>query len=237
VVHNCTVYRAHGGFVIGSEMSGGVKNMYVSDCTFMGTDVGLRFKSVRGRGGVVRDIYVSKINMENIRSEAVYFDVYYQATDQTNPPLAGEKVAMPKIEIKPVDDGTPTFRDFYFHNIVCRGANKAIFIRGLPEMNIKNVLIDNAVLQASQGVYCEEADSVSLKNITVLADNNNPVILVENSNKILFDNFKYKDSADLLINVGGDRTKDIRLLNTDLAKAKKQTDFFDNAKPDVLTTH
>jgi len=56
IVRNCTVYHAHGGFVIGSEMSGGANNLYVSDCSFIGTDIGLRFKTVRGRGGMVENI-------------------------------------------------------------------------------------------------------------------------------------------------------------------------------------
>lgn len=45
IIKDCKVYQAHGGFVIGSEMSGGVKNIFVSNCTFMGSDIGLRFKS------------------------------------------------------------------------------------------------------------------------------------------------------------------------------------------------
>lgn len=234
IVNNCTVYRAHGGFVVGSEMSGGVKNMYVSNCTFMGTDVGLRFKSTRGRGGVVENIYATNINMKDIAGDAVYFDVYYQAKDPV-PMASGDKPAMPKIEIKPVDEGTPVFQHFFFHNIVCRGSDKGIFIRGLPEMNIKDVNIDNAVLQSKQGIYCEEAEGISLKNITVLSQDTNPVITVENSNKVCLDNIKYKSDADLLINVGGDRTKDIRLLNTDMSKSKKQTGFFDNATEKALS--
>lgn len=62
IVRDCRVFEGHGGFVVGSEMSGGVKNISVSDCTFLGTDVGLRFKSNRGRGGVVENIYVNNIN-------------------------------------------------------------------------------------------------------------------------------------------------------------------------------
>ena len=233
IVNNCTVYRAHGGFVVGSEMSGGVKNMYVSNCTFMGTDVGLRFKSTRGRGGVVENIYATNINMKDIVGDAIYFDVYYQAKDPV--PMAGDKSVMPKIEIKPVDEGTPVFQHFFFHNIVSRGSDKAIFIRGLPEMNIKDVNIDNAILQSKQGIYCEEAEDISLKNITVISKDSNAVITVENSNKVCFDNIKYKSDADVLINVGGERTKDIRLVNTDMSKAKTKTAFFDNAKESVLS--
>ena len=63
IVDNCTVFKGHGGFVVGSEMSGGVKNIKVSNCQFLGTDVGLRFKSRRGRGGIVENIYVSNVSM------------------------------------------------------------------------------------------------------------------------------------------------------------------------------
>ena len=71
IVRNNTVLHGHGGFVIGSEMSGGVKNVYVSECSFIGTDVGLRFKSARGRGGVVENIYINNINMIDIPNDAL----------------------------------------------------------------------------------------------------------------------------------------------------------------------
>ena len=64
IIRNNVVYNGHGGFVIGSEMSGGARNLFVYDCTFMGTDKGLRFKSVRGRGGVVENIY-AKLQVHN----------------------------------------------------------------------------------------------------------------------------------------------------------------------------
>lgn len=89
IIRNSTVYHAHGGFVIGSEMSGGAKNIFVSDCSFIGTDIGLRFKTTRGRGGVVEKIFVKNINMKDIVGEAVLFDMYYAAVDPV--PLTGEK--------------------------------------------------------------------------------------------------------------------------------------------------
>ena len=67
IVKNNVVLHGHGGFVVGSEMSGGVKNIYVSDCTFLGTDVGLRFKSTRGRGGVVENIHIHNILISLMR--------------------------------------------------------------------------------------------------------------------------------------------------------------------------
>jgi len=81
IIKSNIVYHAHGGFVIGSEMSGGVRNMFISDCTFMGSDVGLRFKTARGRGGVVENIYANNIIMTEIPGEAILFDMYYAAKD------------------------------------------------------------------------------------------------------------------------------------------------------------
>jgi DNA sulfur modification protein DndE len=69
-----------------------------------------------------------------------------------------------------------------------------------------------------------------------LPEDTNPVVTVENSSKICIDNLKYKNDADLLISIGGERSKDVKLLNTDMSKAKKQTDYFDNAKTGILLT-
>lgn len=77
VVRNNLVYKAHGGFVVGSEMSGGARNIFIYDCSFMGTDKGLRFKSTRGRGGVVEKIYARNIFMKDIEHEAIFFDMFY----------------------------------------------------------------------------------------------------------------------------------------------------------------
>ena len=154
IARNCTVYHAHGGFVIGSEMSGGARNLYVDNCTFVGTDVGLRFKTTRGRGGIVENIFVNNISMKDIVGDAILFDMYYAAQDPV--PLAGEKRQPPKVELLPVTESTPQFRNFYIKNIVCNGAEKAIFVRGLPEMNVKNVVMENMIIQANKGLDMTE---------------------------------------------------------------------------------
>ena len=158
IIRNNIVYHAHGGFVIGSEMSGGARNLFVSDCSFIGTDVGLRFKTNRGRGGIVEKIYVNNIVMKDILGEAILLDMYYMAKDPV--PMAGEKRESPKVEMLPVTEATPQFRDFHVKNIVCYGAEKGIFIRGLPEMNIKNIELENLVIRSKKGVECEEASNI-----------------------------------------------------------------------------
>jgi DNA sulfur modification protein DndE len=220
IVNNCTVYHSHGGFVVGSEMSGGANNLFVSNCTFIGSDIGLRFKTTRGRGGVVENVYVNNVNMKDIAAEAILFDMYYMAKDPVV--LAGEKREPAKVELLKVDESTPQFRNFFLRNITCNGAAKGIFVRGIPEMHVKNVLIENAVLQADEGIDIQEASDITLNNITMISKNANPVIYVLNSDAITIDNLKYKDNAEVLAQVQGDRTKNIYILNTDVAKAKQK---------------
>jgi polygalacturonase len=221
IIRNCVIYHAHGGFVIGSEMSGGAKNLYVSNCTFIGTDIGLRFKTTRGRGGVVENIYVNNISMKDIVGEAILFDMYYMAKDPV--PLAGEKREPPVVEFKPVDETTPSFKDFYVKNVVCNGAEKAILIRGIPEMHIKNINLENLTLQANKGIDIQEASGINIKNLNLIVKETNPTAYILNSDGIVLDNIKY-NNADLLLQVQGDRTGAIKLLNTNTNKAKKKLD-------------
>jgi polygalacturonase len=222
IVRNNIVYRAHGGFVIGSEMSGGAKNIFVSDCTFIGTDIGLRFKTTRGRGGVVEKIYIKNITMKDILKEAILFDMYYQVK-------ADENGTTPT-----ADETTPQFKDFHVSNIVCDGASKAMMIRGLPEMSIKDIHLENIIIKADKGIELIRANNISLKNVTVLSKDTDPVVLVDNSNTITLDNIKYGDNAKLLFNINGDQSNNINVLNTDTSKAKDKVEFNNGADKKAL---
>ena len=162
LVDGCIVYHAHGGFTIGSEMSGGVRNMLVTNCTFIGTDVGLRFKSNRGRGGVVENIRVTDIRMADIVGDAINFDLYYgnkstlesgDSNSETNTPAVSEE--------------TPAFRDIHITNVVCRGAHKAIVLQGLPEMPVRNITLKNVSITSQQGVSVTDADGITFDNVSV----------------------------------------------------------------------
>ncbi len=223
VIRYNTVYAAHGGFVIGSEMSGGVKNVHVSHCTFSGTDIGLRFKTARGRGGVVENINIHDIYMKDIKGEAILFDMYYMAKDPV--PLAGEKRELPKVAFKQVDESTPVFRDFHISRVYCNGAQQGIFVRGIPEMHVKDIVLQDMVLQTNKGIEIQEASNLQLKNITLISQDTNPVIDIINSDRLVFDGIKYADGAATLMRVSGDRNDSIRLLHTDTSRAKNKAVF------------
>ena len=163
LIEDCTVYHGHGGFVVGSEMSGGVENIVVRGCRFMGTDVGLRFKSTRGRGGLVKDIWCEDIYMKDIVSYGVIFNLYYAgvaATDLNKDGASGE----PQVA---VDETTPEFRGFHFDNIVCSGAKQAIYINGLPELPLRDIEFTNSSFFAKKGYEAHNAENVTFKNVTI----------------------------------------------------------------------
>lgn len=231
VIRNSTVYHAHGGFVIGSEMSGGARNIFISDCTFIGTDIGLRFKTTRGRGGVVENIYARNINMKDIPGEAILFDMYYAAVDPV--PLTGEKREAPKVELLPVTEETPVFRKFYISNVVCDGAEKAVFVRGLPEMNISDIYLDNITIKANEGIDIQEAKNIQISNAHLDIKNASPLIYIQNGKSIGLKNIEYTNAA-LLFRINGDKNADVKLSGTDTTKAKAQTEYGHGAGAGVL---
>jgi len=222
IVRDNIVYRAHGGFVIGSEMSGGARNIFVYNCTFIGTDIGLRFKTVRGRGGMVEKIFIKNISMRNIVHQAIFLDMYYMTR---SPSIADIYAGKAKADIPPVTEATPQFRDIHISNITCDGAEEGIFVRGLPEMSIKDIYLDNMVLKATKGAELAEAQNIHLSNIRLVTRNTDPVIYVENSHDLHFDHIGYNAGSALLFSINGDRSAGIRVADTDASKAGRRAAF------------
>jgi polygalacturonase len=161
VITDCTVYHGHGGFVVGSEMSGGVENILVRGCRFIGTDVGLRFKSTRGRGGLVKDIWCEDIYMKDIVSYGVIFNLYYAG-------VAASDMADGAIEpIVEVDETTPEMRDIHFSNIVCSGAKQAIYINGLPELPLSGLSFGNSTFTAAKGLEMHNEKGTTFNNVRI----------------------------------------------------------------------
>lgn len=249
LIQYCTVYHAHGGFVIGSEMSGGVKNVAIRHCNFLGTDIGLRFKTTRGRGGVVEKIYISDIQMKDIKGDAIRFDMYYGAQDPV--PLAGENRAAPKIIQVPVTAATPQFRDFQIQNITCHGAQHALFFRGLPEMAIQNIQLSNLVMKSRKGIELTEAKNINIENMQLIIDSRrseadgkeaavSPAFLLKNTRHIQFKNMKTTVSENgqlkpAIVEISGQKSADIQLADARFKAAGSVKFHFEGgAKTDAL---
>ena len=217
IVRNCTVFHGHGGFVVGSEMSGGARNLFISDCNFLGTDIGLRFKTTRGRGGIVEKVFIDNIRMNNIGGAAILFDMFYMAKDPLTM-FAGDDT--PTVAIEPVTEATPQFRDISIRNIVCKAAETGVFIRGLPEMNVRNIALENINIQSENGVVCIEGENITFRNAAFDAQDKT-VFRIQNSKDLTLDRIRH-EPAEVLMQVAGERSRNIRVLNTPLKDGAKE---------------
>ncbi len=223
LVEGCTVYHAHGGFTIGSEMSGGVRNFRVDNCTFIGTDIGLRFKSTRGRGGVVEKIYISNIRMMDIVSDAINFNLYYGGKSPLDETAGNAETNLP-----PVTEATPQFRDIHIENVVCRGAQKAIVLQGLPEMPIQNISLKSVSITAQGGVFVTDAAGIEFEN-TEIINRSGAVLNFFRAKNTVVDRLHYPAGAKAVAEVNGSGTGGIVIKNTDLMLA--QTNFISSELP------
>ena len=221
VVDNCVVFHGHGGFVVGSEMSGGVKNVNVTNCIFSGTDVGLRFKSTRGRGGVVENIFIDNIAMSNIAQEALLFDLFYGGKSASEAFADGENAEPTDLPLLPVDETTPAFRDIHISNVWCRGARRAMYFNGLPEMNVERVTVENARIFARTGAQINESTSVVLRDVTVIPEQG-PALMLNNAKEVLVEDFTYPEGMACALTVTGSRNRDVQVVSAQITAENAQ---------------
>ena len=147
-VANCVVHRGHGGVVIGSDMSGGVQNVAVTNCVFDGTEIGIRMKSMRGRGGLVENINVNNVVMDGVPQPFVFNLRYWK-------PMPPE----------PVSERTPVFRNVRFSQIDAVNAKNAGFIDGLEEMPVRNIRFESVRIQSREPMTVRHAQGLEFRNV------------------------------------------------------------------------
>lgn len=148
-ITNCVMLAGHGGVVIGSEMSGGVRRVAISNCVFDGTDAGIRLKSSRGRGGVVEDIRVDNIVMNNIQKNAFIFDLFYDKDSKD----------------EPVSERTPCFQNIHLSNITGKNIQKVGYINGIREMPISDISFSNVIMSAKEGFSAKTGKNIAFRNV------------------------------------------------------------------------
>jgi len=219
IVKNCIVYHGHGGVTVGSEMSSGVRNLHVSNCTFIGTDVGLRFKSNRGRGGIVENIFISNVEMIDISTQAISFNLYYSGKSASEDMASGSNGQVPSL--LPVTEETPQFKNINICDVNCKGAYQGIFLQGLPEMNLENILLENIQIESDYGLIISDAKEVRIKNLN-LRTKKMPVIDLKNSLDVVIDGLKTQEGLNSIIKIAGLRTGSTVLKNIGITNSEKQ---------------
>ncbi len=142
--------KGHGGVVIGSEMSGSVRNVYVTDSEFIGTDRGLRIKAMRGRGGVVENVFYENVKHQDIRLMVVEMTTFYSSST-----------------LKPRTETPPTIKNVHVKNIQSKGAKQAFDIVGLPELAIQDIAFEDVAIESQQGVRCVDCERVRFDNVKI----------------------------------------------------------------------
>lgn len=206
VIRNCHVKRAHGGFVIGSEMSGGVRNILVQDCLYEGTDIGIRMKSMRGRGGVVENIWVRDIAMGQIRDDAIRLNMFYKSST-----------------VKPLTDTPPQFRNIHIKDVTCEKADSAVVIKGLPEKSIKDITLENITISAEKGLSISDGERISLTEINITPERG-PVMVLTDSRDVAIGGSSCP-AGGVFLKLEGGKTKNIRLSGNNLSDAEKKVVF------------
>jgi polygalacturonase len=225
-ITNCTMLSGHGGVVIGSEMSGGVKKIAISNCIFDGTERGIRIKTARGRGGVVEEIRVDNIIMKNIKEQAIVLDMQYAKTQP-----------------EPVSERTPQFRNIHFSNITAE-TNQAIFINGLAEMPVTDISFNDIQFHANTGATIKMANGIEFNNVKIntkqgaaisaenvqdLTINNvktmtplsgSPVISLNNTGNVFLYNCSPVKGTEVFLQLKGNETKDIVIKGNNFRFAK-----------------
>ena len=156
-IRNIRAGQTHGGMVIGSDMSGGVRNVYGHSCEFLGSLIGIRLKSNASRGGVVENCLFENIRMADIGQGAIVLQTDYGAW------MASE-------------DGSayPLFRNLAFKNITCGGAAQAVSMTATEHLPIQNVTLEHVAIQAKAGMRFEWVDGITLRDVTIEPASGNP---------------------------------------------------------------
>ena len=239
VVTNCTMIHGHGGVVIGSEMSGDVRNVSIANCVFDGTDRGLRIKTTRGRGGVVENIRASTIVMRGINYSAFTMSMRYDG-DGPGP--------------EPVTEETPELRNIHYENVTVTESDTAALIEGLAEMPVSDVSLSNVhVGSTDNGLDISYAEDVLLNNVTVDAgetpaleanrvttlevdrlrdpnpDPDTPVVRFESVDGALVQSCTASEGTGTFLELVGADNEDVRLSGNLLTKADRERVEVDEA--------
>ncbi len=163
LVEDCTIKHGH-GISFGSEIVGGVKDVVVRNCTFEGTDNGIRIKTDRKKGGPVTNILYENITMKDVAG-AITITCYYPKIPAIEEP-------------KPVTKTTPAYSNITIRNLTATSTKDAGFIVGLPESPIRNVLLENVKITSDRaGLEIRHVEGIKLENVEVLPAKGKPLIV------------------------------------------------------------
>ncbi|WP_265594166.1 glycoside hydrolase family 28 protein [Haloferula sp. BvORR071] len=217
IMRHCSSKHGHGGLVIGSEMSGDVRNVFMHDCEFDGTDRAIRIKSRRGRGGVVEKVYVRDIKLRKMQEEVVILNMDYSADKNA---AANEK--------------SPVFRDMCFERIAGDGAPVAIRITGEPDSLIENVRFEEVKLSARRGVIARFVKDLRFEGMQ-FDIKDGPLFDLSNATKVSIDSISSSSETNGFLRLEGSGSGGIEIRNS--SGATGRIELGQGLSKDAVTIH
>jgi polygalacturonase len=150
VVQGCTMKDGHGGVTLGSECSGGIRNVYAQDCTMDNPNLDrvLRIKTNAIRGGVIENVYLRNVEAGQVAGAAIDIDFHYEE---------GE-------------NGTflPVVRNIEVANLTCRKSKSALSLRGFQTAPIRNVRLRNCKFEQVEAAdVVENVEELTMEGVTI----------------------------------------------------------------------
>ncbi|HWB85668.1 MAG TPA: glycoside hydrolase family 28 protein [Bryobacteraceae bacterium] len=167
-ITNCVVHRGHGAVAIGSETSGGIRNVVASNIVCKGTQKGVRIKSTRGRGGVMENLRFDNWTMEDV-DEGINVTNYYT-----------------RVPEEPVSERTPVFRNIAISHMTIKNSPVTINIEGLPELPVEALRISDVIATGKVGLHAYNTVALELHNVQVDAASG-PAFLIKDSKDLELD--------------------------------------------------
>lgn len=151
VIRGCRMREGHSGIAIGSEISGGVRRVFIERCMLdrPRLDHALRIKANSTRGGIVELIRLRDAEVVGVRESALRVDLLYDATEEQ-----GERL--------------PQVRDVLVERLACGHGGRAVWIEGLPGMPVRNVRLNDCVFrQVGAPDILRHVEGVTLRRVVV----------------------------------------------------------------------
>jgi len=162
VIRNCVMKDGHGGVVLGSECTGGIRNVFVENCEMDSPELdrALRFKNNAVRGGILENVFMRNVKIGRVGEAVLTIDLLYEE---------GAKGAF-----------KPVVRNVQLDNITSSASPRVMFIRGFEGAEIDNIRISNSTFHGvTETEVVTHTGSVSMKNVTIL-----PAKLVRGLNSV-----------------------------------------------------
>lgn len=150
IIRNCTMKDGHGGVVLGSECTGGIRNIFVENCTMDSPELdrGLRFKNNAVRGGVLENVFMRNVKIGRVGEAVLTIDLLYEE---------GAK-----------GDFKPIVRNVHLENITSTASPRVMFIRGFPGATVENIRISNSTFDGVTATeVVQHAGAITLDRVTI----------------------------------------------------------------------